>query len=122
MLNSDTYNKVTLVAYLEAEPTYKTFGQNTSHAILSVFTRCRVKKADSTDYTQGKDKHRVVVKNDGLIENVVRNIGEGSHVLIEGKLKTRSWKDKDSGEWRYITEIIVSGMDCKLQLISDNQG
>ncbi len=38
--------------------------------------------------------------------------------MIEGKIQTRSWDDKDSGQKKYRTEIIVND----LTLLGDSQG
>jgi single-strand DNA-binding protein len=35
---------------------------------------------------------------------------KGSQVLVEGKIQTRSWDDKASGQKRYKTEIVVDKM------------
>ena len=34
--------------------------------------------------------------------------GKGSEIYIEGKMKTRSWEDKNGGSKRYATEVIVN--------------
>jgi single-strand DNA-binding protein len=34
-------------------------------------------------------------------------VKKGSKLFIEGKLTTRSWDDKESGQKRYKTEIVV---------------
>jgi single-strand DNA-binding protein len=37
--------------------------------------------------------------------------------LVEGQLQTRKWQDKD-GQDRYSTEVVLSGGDSKLILLS----
>ncbi len=53
---------------------------------------------------------------------IVRDyVKKGSKLYIEGKIQTRSWDDKESGQKRYRTEIIVN----ELVLLSgrdDNSG
>ena len=40
---------------------------------------------------------------------IVRDyVKKGSKLYIEGKIQTRSWDDKESGQKRYRTEIIVN--------------
>jgi single-strand DNA-binding protein len=40
---------------------------------------------------------------------VVRDyVSKGTHLLIEGKIQTRSWDDKESGQKKYRTEILVN--------------
>lgn len=40
-------------------------------------------------------------------KKVEKNLSRGMLVLIEGKLKTRKWQDKESGQERRTTEIYV---------------
>ena len=58
--------------------------------------------------TNGEKKESVewvnVVVWDKLAENCSQYLSKGSKVLVEGKLKTRSYDDK-SGVKRYVTEI-----------------
>ena len=52
---------------------------------------------------------------------IVRDyVQKGSKLYIEGKIQTRSWDDKQSGEKRYRTEIIVN--DISLLSGRDDQG
>jgi single-strand DNA-binding protein len=40
---------------------------------------------------------------------VVRDyVGKGTQLLIEGKIQTRCWDDKESGQRKYRTEILVN--------------
>jgi single-strand DNA-binding protein len=35
-------------------------------------------------------------------------VKKGTQVFVEGKIQTRSWDDKESGQKRYKTEILVN--------------
>ena len=35
---------------------------------------------------------------------------KGSQIFVEGKIQTRSWDDKESGQKKYRTEILVNDM------------
>jgi single-strand DNA-binding protein len=37
-------------------------------------------------------------------------VKKGSKLFVEGKIQTRSWDDKESGQKRYRTEIIVNDL------------
>src|SRR6202012_2344740 len=42
---------------------------------------------------------------------IVRNyVKKGSQLYIEGKIQTRSWDDKESGQKKYRTEILVNDL------------
>jgi single-strand DNA-binding protein len=45
-----------------------------------------------------------------LAEQCNQLITKGRRVYIEGRLQTRSWDDKESGQKRYRTEVIASVM------------
>jgi single-strand DNA-binding protein len=63
---------------------------------------------DKSGETQKKTEWVNVVCWDKLAENVNQYCKKGSGVLIEGKLQTRSWDDKTTGEKKYKTEIVAN--------------
>ena len=54
--------------------------------------------------------HNIVVKNSGLAGICQQYVKKGTPLLIEGKIKTRQYQD-NSGQTRYVTEIIVDEME-----------
>jgi len=50
-------------------------------------------------------------------ENCSKFLARGRQVYLEGKLATRSWDDKQSGQKRFATEIVAQSV----QFISDGQ-
>ena len=40
-------------------------------------------------------------------ETVAQYMKKGSSILVEGRMQTRSWEDKTSGEKKYRTEIVA---------------
>ena len=48
---------------------------------------------------------------------------KGAQVYIEGQLTTRKWKDEQSGQDKYSTEIVIQGYNSSLTMLgSGNQG
>ena len=45
-----------------------------------------------------------------LAEVADKYLHKGDKVLIEGRIRTRSWEDKESGQMRYSTEILADQM------------
>ena len=45
---------------------------------------------------------------DKLAETAKNYVKKGSSLFVEGKITNRSWDDKESGQKRYRTEIIVN--------------
>lgn len=108
------YNKVTIVGHLGQDPEVRYTQDNSAVATLSVATNERFRNAQG-DLQELTEWHRCVAwkKRAEVAQNYLK---KGSRVMIEGKLRTRSWEDK-AGNKRYTTEINVSNillMDAKL--------
>lgn len=43
----------------------------------------------------------------GQAETIAKYFGKGSKILVEGRLKTQNWEDKDCGKKMYRTEILL---------------
>lgn len=96
-------NKVILVGNLGKDPEVQYLDNNTALARFSLATSDSYKnregqRVDTTEW------HNIVLWR-GLAEVAEKYLKKGGKVYIEGKLKTRSWDDKD-GNKRYTTEIV----------------
>lgn len=99
-------NKVILIGNLGAKPELKYLpsGQAVCELRLATnesFTDKNQQKQERTEW------HRVVVWGKQG-ENCAQYLDKGRSVYIEGRLQTRSWDDKNSGEKRYMTEIVAN--------------
>lgn len=96
-------NRVTLAGNLGKDPDMQFLEGNIPVAKFSLATteNYKDKSGKSIPHTEW---HTVVLWR-GLAELAQKYLHKGSFVLVEGKLKTRSWEDKD-GHKKYITEII----------------
>ena len=70
-----------------------------------------VKKKEKTEW------HRVVVFNEGLVNVVQQYLKKGAQVYVEGQLTTRKWKDEQSGQDKYSTEIVIQGYNSSLTML-----
>ena len=71
-------------------------------------------------YRRKKEKtewHRIVVFNEGLVNVVQQYLKKGAQVYIEGQLSTRKWKDEQTGQDKYSTEIILQGYNSTLTML-----
>jgi single-strand DNA-binding protein len=98
-------NKVILIGNLGKDPEVKHLETGSAMANFSVAT-----SEVYTDRTSGVKKeitdwHDIVVWK-GLAEIAEKYLRKGTKVYIEGKLKKRSWQDKE-GQTRYSLEIIA---------------
>ena len=61
--------------------------------------------------------HRVVVFNEGLVNVVQQYLKKGAQVYVEGQITTRKWKDEQSGQDKYSTEVIIQGYNSSLTML-----
>jgi single-strand DNA-binding protein len=100
-------NKVILVGNLGADPEVKFLGSGAQVANFRMATtENRVNR--SGEKVALTEWHRVVAFG-RLAEICGQYLSKGKQVYIEGRLRTRTWEDKD-GNRRYTTEIIASQM------------
>ena len=100
-------NKVILVGRLGADPEVKYLTNGTTVANFRMATtENRVNKSgEKTTFTEW---HRIVAFG-RLAEICGEYLNKGKQVYIEGRLRTRSWEDKD-GNKRWSTEIVATQM------------
>ena len=61
--------------------------------------------------------HRIVVFNEGLVNVVQQYLKKGAQVYIEGQISTRKWKDDQTGQDKYSTEIVLQGYNSTLTML-----
>ncbi|MBD3300639.1 MAG: single-stranded DNA-binding protein [Candidatus Moranbacteria bacterium] len=106
-------NKVILVGRLTKDPEAKTTPSGKSVTSMSVATSTNWK--DESGNKQEKTEFHDVVLWGKVAEIAGQYLVKGQEVYIEGKLETRNWEGKD-GVKRYRTEVVVSGMDGRMQM------
>ena len=99
-------NKVLLLGNVGKDPDMKTTQGGSVIANFSLATSDRRKDAQG-NWQDNVEWHNLVAfqKTAEIIRDYVF---KGSKIFIEGKIQTRSWDDKQSGEKKYRTEIIVN--------------
>jgi len=100
-------NKVILVGNLGADPEVRTIPNGTKVARLRIATSESYTNRDGERITN-TEWHSVNVWR-GLADVAEKYLSKGNSVYIEGKLRTRSYDDKD-GVTRYVTEIEADNM------------
>ncbi|MGE0171772.1 MAG: single-stranded DNA-binding protein [Oligoflexales bacterium] len=98
-------NRVIILGNLGQDPEVRYTPSGAAVCTLSVATTdSRVDKSGQKQ--ESTEWHRVVVWNKQA-ENCAKYLKKGRSVYVEGRLQTRSWDDKTSGQKRYSTEIIA---------------
>ncbi len=99
-------NKVMLIGRLGQDPEIRYTQDGTPVATLSVATNSPIKRGDT--WEEETEWHRVVAWR-RLAEVAGEYMNKGTLVYVEGRLKTRSWEDRD-GNKRWTTEIVARDM------------
>src|SRR6201984_1577743 len=101
-------NKVILIGNLGKDPEVKYTPQGTPVAKLAVSTNESYKDKDG-QWQERTEWHNVVLWQ-RLAEIAGEYLKKGGKVYIEGRLQTRSWDDKTSGQKKYMTEIVANDL------------
>lgn len=110
-------NKVILVGNVGQDPEVKTIGRDSTKVCnLSIATSQSWRDKNSGEKKERTEWHRIVIWNENLIEIVDKYVRKGDKLYIEGELQTRKW-EKD-GQDHYSTEIVLTGFNCTLQMLS----
>lgn len=102
-------NKVILIGNLGADPEIRHMPNGTAVANINLATSESWKDKQTGEQQDRTEWHRVVLFQ-RLAEIVGEYLKKGSKVYIEGRLQTRKWQDKTTGQDRYTTEIIANEM------------
>jgi len=95
-------NKVILIGNLGKDPEVMNLENGVKRANFSLATTETYKDKNGTK-TSVTEWHNIVLWR-GLAEVAETYLKKGNQVYIEGKIRSRSWDDKDNNK-RYITEI-----------------
>jgi single-strand DNA-binding protein len=99
-------NKVFLLGNVGKDPEIRTTSNGMTVASFTLATADRAKDPNGT-WVDKPEWHNLVCfdKTADLVKNYVK---KGSSIFVEGKITNRSWDDKESGQKKYRTEIIVN--------------
>lgn len=101
-------NKVILIGNLGDEPSYRQTSSGTAVVNISMVTNEMRRSMDTQQVTEFAEWHRVVMWGK-LAEIAHQWLHKGSQIYVEGKLRTRSYTDKQNVK-RTITEIVADEM------------
>ena len=101
-------NKVILIGNLGKDPEVRRLENGAVVANFSLATSESYTDKSTGEKREVTDWHDIVLWR-GLAEVAEKYVRKGYKVYIEGKLKKRSWQDKE-GNTRYTTEIVADEM------------
>lgn len=97
-------NQVTIIGNLTRDPELRSLPSGVSVASFSVATNETYKNKDGNKVESVEFHNCVAFGKAG--ELIAQYMKKGSHILVQGKLQTRSWEGKEGGK-QYRTEINV---------------
>ncbi len=98
-------NKAIVIGNLTRDPELRSLPSGIKVCTFSLATN-RVWKDKNGARQESADYHNIVVFG-RQAETVAQYMKKGSSILVEGRMQTRSWEDKTSGEKKYRTEIVA---------------
>lgn len=99
-------NKVLLLGNVGKDPEIRTTPGGMTVATFSLATADRAKDPQG-NWTDKTEWHNLVAFQ--RTAEIVRDyVKKGSQIFVEGKIQTRSWDDKESGQKKYRTEILIN--------------
>ena len=110
-------NKVFLIGRLGNDPDIKSTQNGKSVAILSLATSESWKDKNTGEKKEKTEWHRIVVFNEGLVNVVQQYLKKGAQIYVEGQIATRKWKDEQSGQDKFSTEIVIQGYNSSLTML-----
>lgn len=101
-------NKVILLGHLGKDPELKYTPQGTAVAKFSLATSDRFKDKDG-NWQDRTEWHNITAWG-RTAEIAGEYLKKGRQVYIEGALRTHSWDDKQTGQKKYMTEVVVNDL------------
>jgi len=98
-------NKAILFGNLTRDPELRALPSGMNVANFSIATNRVFKDRDGKKQEQTEFHNVVVFGREADIVN--QYLRKGSSVFVEGRIQTRTWDDKKSGEKKYRTEIVA---------------
>jgi len=101
-----SFNRAIIIGNLGQDPELRHTQSQTAVCTLSIATTEKFTKND--EKVEETEWHKVVVWGKQA-ENCAKYLAKGKSVMVEGKIQTRNWEDKD-GVKRYTTEIVAQSV------------
>jgi single-strand DNA-binding protein len=102
-------NKVILLGTLGKDPELKYTPQGTAVARFSMATNENYKDKQSGEWKERTEWHNIVCWQ-RTAEVAAEYLKKGRQVYIEGRITNRSWDDKETGQKKYITEVVANDL------------
>jgi single-strand DNA-binding protein len=103
---SKSVNKVILLGNVGKDPEVRTSASGNLVAEFSLATNDRVK--DQGGNWKDRTEWHTLIAFQRTAEIIRDFVSKGAKLYVEGRIQTHSWDDKNTGEKRYRTQIVVN--------------
>ena len=105
---SKSVNKAILLGNVGKDPGIRLTNGGSIVASFSVATTERQKDGQG-NWQDKTERHNLIAFN--RTAEIIRDyVRKGSLLMIEGKIQTRTWDDRESGQKKYRTEILINDL------------
>ena len=108
-MSSRSLNKAVLIGNLTRDPELRYTPQGNAVCSFGLATNRSWQPQDGGERREETEFHRCVAWNK-LAELCSQLLSKGRKVYLEGRLQTRSWDDKQTGQKKYRTEIVAENI------------
>ncbi len=102
-------NKAMMIGNIVNDPEMRTTPNGQNVTSFRVATNRRWKNQSTGEYQEDSQFHSIVAWGK-LAEICSQYMNKGLKVYIEGRIATRSWDDAQTGQKRYMTEIVAENV------------
>ena len=114
-------NKAILIGNVGRDPEIRNTQGGDKVVSFSVATSEKWKDRATGEAKEKTEWHRIVIFNERLGDVAAQYLRKGSKVYVEGQIQSRKWTDKESGQERTTTEIVLTKFKGELQLLDSRQ-
>jgi single-strand DNA-binding protein len=115
-------NKVILVGNLGRDPEVRNAQDGSKIVNFTMATSETWRDKATGERKDRTEWHRIVIFNDRLADVATQYLKKGMKVYVEGQLQTRKWTDKESGQEKYTTEVVISRFKGDFQMLDSRGG
>jgi len=115
-------NKVILVGNLGRDPEVRNAQDGSKIVNFTMATSETWRDKATGERKDRTEWHRIVVFNERLADVAAQYLKKGMKVYVEGQLQTRKWTDKESGQEKYTTEVVLQRFRGELQMLDSRGG
>lgn len=102
-------NKVILIGNIGKDPEVKYTGSGKAVAKVALATNERYKD-EAGEWKEKAEWHNIVAW-ERTAEVIKEYVKKGDKLCVDGRIQTRSWDDKQTGQKKYMTEIVADRIE-----------